>query len=94
MSTILQLNPPIPVNGPKGDGFALAWLDYGQEFHVLWAIAYDANGEIWWTPNPQVRMQSNWSMGRRKPNPSGYGAYKTESLSAMLGDGGDGDASP
>jgi hypothetical protein len=92
MSTLLQLDPPIPVSGPKGDGYAIAWLDYGQEFHVLWAIAYDANGEIWWTPNHQVRMQSNWSMGRRKPTPDG--AYRTESLSAMLGGSGDGDDAP
>jgi len=65
---ITQLNPTLPmtVEG-RGSGYALAVIDYGPEHHLIWVIALDETGEIWSAPNPQVRMQSNWTMGRRKP---------------------------
>ncbi len=66
-----QLDPPIPLTVlDKGDGYAVAVIDYGQEFDLLWVVALNDSGEIWSAPNPQVRMQSNWSMGRaRKRDP-------------------------
>lgn len=63
-----QLNPPIPLHVlGRGDGHALGVIDYGQEHNILWVTAIDSTGEIWCAPNPQVRMQGNWSMGRSKP---------------------------
>jgi hypothetical protein len=60
-----QLNPPIPLHVlGKGDGYAVAVIDYGQEHNLLWVTAIHDSGEIWCAPNPQVRMQANWSMGR------------------------------
>jgi len=32
-------------------------------------VAMDDGGEVWCVPNPQVRMQANWSMGRSKKLP-------------------------
>ncbi|WP_170004454.1 hypothetical protein [Pseudopontixanthobacter vadosimaris] len=65
---IIQLNPPIPLHVlGKGDGYALAMIDYGQEHNLLWVTAIDDTGEIWCAPNPTVRMQKNWSMGRGEP---------------------------
>ena len=62
-----QLNPPLPVIVlEKGEGLALAVIDYGAEYNLLWVTALDQSGEIWCAPNPKVRMQSNWSMGRAK----------------------------
>jgi len=62
---LTQLNPPIPLHVlGKGDGYALAVIDYGQEHNLMWITAIDATGEIWCAPNPQVRMQRNWTMGR------------------------------
>ncbi len=29
-------------------------------------VALDGSGEIWCAPNPKVRLQANWSMGRTK----------------------------
>ena len=61
-----QLDPTIPVSvDGKGSGFAFAVIDYGQEHHLIWVVAIDATGEIWSAPNPRVRLQSNWSMGRK-----------------------------
>lgn len=62
-----QLDPPIPVHiVERGGGMAFAVIDYGPEFDLLWVIGTDDGGEIWCVPNPQVRLQANWSMGRRK----------------------------
>ena len=62
-----QLDPPIPLHVlGKGDGYALGVIDYGQEHNLLWVTAIDGSGEIWCAPNPQVRMQANWSMGREQ----------------------------
>jgi hypothetical protein len=60
-----QLDPPIPLHVlGKGDGFALAVIDYGQEHNLLWVTAISETGEIWCAPNPEVRMQANWTVGR------------------------------
>jgi hypothetical protein len=65
---LTQLNPPVPLHVlGRGDGYALAVIDYGQEHNLLWVTAITATGEIWCAPNPQVRMQQNWSMGRPEP---------------------------
>jgi hypothetical protein len=61
-----QLNPALPVSVEgKGKGYAFAVIDYGQEHNLIWVVALDASGEIWCSPNPKVRMQNNWTMGRK-----------------------------
>ncbi len=63
-----QLDPPIPVHVlDKGAGFAFAVIDYGQEHNLIWVTAINETGEIWCAPNPRVRLQANWTMGRAKP---------------------------
>lgn len=61
-----QLNPPLPLTTTsKGRGYAVAVIDYGLEHDLLWVVALDDSGEIWCVPNAEVRMQPNWSAGRR-----------------------------
>ena len=62
-----QLDPQLPVfvEG-KGKGLALAVIDYGAEHNLIWVTAIDASGEIWCAPNPKVRMQANWTLGRKR----------------------------
>jgi hypothetical protein len=65
---MLQLNPTIPVIVTSKDnakGRALFIIDYSAEDDVLWGVAMDENGEIWFVPNYEIRMQKNWSLGRR-----------------------------
>ena len=63
-----QLDPPLPVHVlDKGAGYAFAVIDYGQEHNLIWVTAINDTGEIWCAPNPRVRMQVNWTMGRKKP---------------------------
>jgi hypothetical protein len=60
-----QLNPSLPVTVEgKGKGVAFAVIDYGEEHNLIWVVALDESGEIWCSPNPKVRMRSNWTMGR------------------------------
>ena len=62
-----QLNPPLPVLvTDKGAWLAFAVIDYGVEHNLIWVTALDGSGEIWCAPNPKVRLQANWSMGRTK----------------------------
>lgn len=60
-----QLDPTIPMATSKGDGLAFAVIDYGIEHDLLWVVALDDSGEIWCVPNSEVRVEANWSIGRR-----------------------------
>ena len=62
---MLQLDPTIPMMTPKGSGYALFVVDYSQEHHLMWVVALDDGGEVWMFENPQVRVQSNFTLGRR-----------------------------
>lgn len=63
-----QLDPTIPVSViGKGDGYAFAVIDYGQEHNLIWVTALNETGEIWCAPNPLVRIQGNWTMRRERP---------------------------
>ena len=59
---ILQLDPTIPLETPKGSAKAHFLIDYGQEHHLLFVCFQDDTGECWTWPNPQVRLQENISM--------------------------------
>ncbi len=64
----VQLRPPIPLHVlDRGDGFAIAVIDYGQEHNLIWVTAINETAEIWCAPNHQVRLQKNWTMGRKPP---------------------------
>ena len=75
-----QLNPQIPLHVlGKGDGIAFGLIDYGPEHNLIWVTALDANGEVWCAPNPTVRFQKNWTLGRAE-NP-----LVTQSKQALRG---------
>lgn len=62
---ILQLDPPLPMETARGSGLAHFLIDYGPETHLMWVVFMDGDGACWTVPNPEVRMQANWSMQRR-----------------------------
>jgi hypothetical protein len=64
-SMLTQLNPPLPMTTPKGDGLAHFVIDYGPEANLMWVVFMDADGACWTVPNPEIRMKANWTMGRR-----------------------------
>lgn len=62
---IIQLDPPIPLDTPKGRGLAHLLIDYGPEYDLMWVVFMDASRECWTVPNPKIRIQPNWTLGRR-----------------------------
>lgn len=62
---LLQLEPTIPVETPKGKGLALVLIDYGTEHNLIWVCAIDATRECWAFPNPEIKFQGNPTMGRK-----------------------------
>ncbi|MET0935991.1 MAG: hypothetical protein ABWX83_08375 [Luteibacter sp.] len=65
---MLQLNPPLPMNTPKGEGFAHFLLDYGPESDLYWTVFITATGEIWTFANREVRASKNITLGRTSPS--------------------------
>ncbi len=61
---ILQLNPPIPLETPKGSGLAWFLIDYGVEYDLMWTVAINETGEIWTYSNKLVRATKNISLER------------------------------
>jgi hypothetical protein len=66
---MMQLNPPIPLDTPKGPAFAHMTIDYSQEHYVLFVCFLIESGECWVFPNKDVRLQKNLTMGIR-PGPA------------------------
>lgn len=65
--SMLQLNPPIPVETPKGKGYAHVLIDYSQEHDLLWVVFIDESRECWTFSNSEVKAQHNITM-KRQPN--------------------------
>lgn len=64
---LLQLNPMLPVNTPKGEGYAFLVIDYSQEHDLLFTVMLD-NGEVWTFSNKEIRGCKNISMDRKDPS--------------------------
>jgi hypothetical protein len=61
-----RIDPPLPLDTPKGSAMAHFLIDYGPEHHLLWVCFQDDSGECWTWSNKDVRLQENISMGRAK----------------------------
>jgi len=71
-----RLDPPIPVEvsakslpaGVKAKnqrGWAYAWERCGIDGHRIWVVVLDETGEVVDVPQPEIRVDGNWSYGRR-----------------------------
>ena len=61
---MLQLNPSIPVETPKGNGQAVVLIDYGSEHDLYWVVLLDDSRECWTFSNREIHAQPNITMGR------------------------------
>ena len=64
MAPMIQLNPPLPLQTPKGDGWAHFLIDYSQEHDLMWVVFLNDGGECWTVSNRHVRLDPNWTLGR------------------------------
>ena len=65
---IQQLNPPIPLDTPKGSGWAHFIIDYGQEHDLQWVCFIDDTRECWTFLNKDIKIQANYTMHRESSN--------------------------
>lgn len=70
---MLQLNPPLPMLTPKGEGFAHVLIDYGPESDLYWTVFITATGEVWTFANREVRATKNITLGRVRVEPPAPG---------------------
>ena len=70
---MIQLNPPLPLNTPKGEGIAHFLIDYGIEDNLYWVVFINATGECWTYGNPAVRAVKNITLGRTLENRDAIG---------------------
>ncbi len=61
---IIQLNPPIPMETPKGSAQAMFLIDYSAEHNLMWVCFLDDGGECWTFQNPEVRACRNITLNR------------------------------
>ncbi len=61
---VIQLDPVIPMQTPKGHGYAYFVDDPGLDYDLVWTVFLD-NGEIWCFRNREVRAVENYTHGRR-----------------------------
>ena len=58
---MLQLNPPIPVKTPLGDGWALIVIDYGPNFNTVWTVSLKENGQIKHFESNDIKVEKNYT---------------------------------
>jgi len=56
---MLQLDPPIPLDTPRGPGLAHIVLDYGIDHDLQWVVFIRDTGECWTFRNSDVRAVTN-----------------------------------
>ena len=61
---MIQINPPMPLETPKGKALAHFLIDYGPEHHLMWVCFQDKTGECWTWSNEKIRAQNNPTLGR------------------------------
>jgi hypothetical protein len=64
---MIQLNPPIHVTTPLGEGDALLIIDYGCNLNTVWVIHLFAEGKVSHFDSSDVRIMGNLMYGITDP---------------------------
>lgn len=80
---LTQLETPIPLQTPKGKAWAVAIIDYGPHWDLLWVTFIHDSGECWTFNNSEIRQEKNYTFGITGQSPIVTGTGKNPySLSA------------
>lgn len=60
---LTQLQTPLPLQTPKGKAWAVAIIDYGPHWDLLWVTFVHATGECWTFDNKDIRQEENFTFG-------------------------------
>ena len=64
---LLQLNPPLWVNTPLGEGHALVLIDYGPSINTVWLVHLFDSGKVTHVDSSEVRVMGNAMWGIPHP---------------------------
>lgn len=64
MTSLVRLDPPIPMTTPKGDAKALIYVDRGVDNFGEWICFVLASGECWTFQDRDVRLWTCETEGR------------------------------
>lgn len=64
---MLQLNPPLPLETPRGSAICHFLLTAGIENHLYFVCFLDDTGQCWTFDNRQIRAPKNITWGRLNP---------------------------
>lgn len=62
---MIRLDPPIPLDTPKGKSWAYFLVDRSQDHDFEWVVFIRDTGECWTYRNKDVRLETNITMGIR-----------------------------
>jgi len=68
---MIQLNPPIHVLTPLGEGDALMVIDYGCHLNTVWVVWLFAEGKVTHFDSSDIRVMGNLMYGIPHPEPPG-----------------------
>lgn len=60
---MIRLDPPLPLETPKGLALAYFLIDYGIDYNLLWVCFINSTRECWTFANPQIRGVRNETFG-------------------------------
>lgn len=64
---MLQLNPPLWVTTPLGEGHALIIIDYGPSINTVWVCHLFESGKVVHIDSSEVRVMGNEMYGISHP---------------------------
>lgn len=60
---LTQLQTPLPLSTPQGKAWAVAIIDYGPHWDLLWVTFVHETGECWTFNNKDIRQEENFTFG-------------------------------
>lgn len=73
---LTQLTMPIPLSTPKGNAWAVAIIDYGPHWDLLWVTFIKKTGECWTFNNKDIRQEENYTFGLQSQAPANANSYQ------------------
>ena len=64
---MLQLNPPLWVTSPLGEGHALFLIDYGPSINTVWLVHLFETGQVTHIDSSEIRVMGNAMWGIPHP---------------------------
>ena len=67
MTGMLQVDPPIWVTTPAGEGHALFLIDYGPAINSVWLVHLFEDGRVLHVDSSEIRVMGNPMYGINHP---------------------------